>query len=120
MKNDEDNWKTYTDIVSRFYNASSLCCVHNSIGRGTMCFSGCKVDIDTEGYFYINGGAVIRDSFYTEYEKGDLDYPYTVREGSAFILQDYRPYVNDSRLFGAIPVEDILGKVIFVSRLRDI
>ena len=44
--------------------------------------------------------------------------PLTVPEGSVFVLSDNSSDVNDSRLFGTIPLSDYRGSVIFLMRRR--
>ncbi len=44
--------------------------------------------------------------------KGDVEYPYTVPEGSVFLMGDNRNGSSDSRLFGAVDNKYILGKVL--------
>lgn len=44
--------------------------------------------------------------------------PYTVEEGRAFVLNDYREDTDDSRSFGAVSLNDIEGPLIFSMRRR--
>jgi signal peptidase I len=56
----------------------------------------------------------------TEPQEGDVTYPYTVDEGSYFVLCDYRTISFDSRTYGAISKKDLDGKVITLLRRRGI
>ncbi len=47
-------------------------------------------------------------------------YPYTVPKGKVFVVGDYRVNYNDSRLFGAVDVKNIRGKVISFLQTKDI
>jgi type IV secretory pathway protease TraF len=47
-----------------------------------------------------------------------ITYPYTVEEGSYFVLCDYRTADSDSRYYGAIAKSDLDGKVIALLRRR--
>jgi signal peptidase I len=38
------------------------------------------------------------------------DQPYTVPEGTVFVAGDNSPMSFDSRFFGAIPLEDVIGR----------
>ena len=81
---------------------------------------GDVVDI-SEDALTVNGYGVYEDAVYpTTGEGAKIRFPYTVPEGTYFILNDYRSDVNDSRTFGAIPKGGIKGKVVFVMRRRGI
>lgn len=78
------------------------------------------VDISEKGEVSINGGKISEDVFYAT-EPGDvITYPYTVPDGSYFILNDNRQNTDDSRTQGAVAKKDIVGKVVFVLRRRGI
>ena len=47
-----------------------------------------------------------------------LSYPYQVPENSVFVLGDYRTRSTDSRLYGAISLDQVEGKVITILRRR--
>ena len=52
------------------------------------------------------------------FDRGDYDtdrqvYEYSVPEGKIFVMGDNRDRSNDSRSFGAVDADDIVGKVIF-------
>ena len=64
----------------------------------------------SEDKFTINGN-VVSELIYYKTKPGELTYPYTVPEGSYFILNDMREDLNDSRTFGAVPEKDIEGAV---------
>lgn len=49
---------------------------------------------------------------------GTIDYPYTVPEDSCFILCDYREQETDSRTYGAIRKDQIIGTLIFAMQIR--
>jgi signal peptidase I len=69
----------------------------------------------------INGNVQEEEIFYiTEPAAGALNYPYTVPEGSYFILSDYRTIGVDSRYFGAVYQDEIVGKVFSVLRTRTV
>lgn len=77
-----------------------------------------EVELDDYGNVLVNSSIIASNNYYQDYPKGDFEFPYLVPTDSVYVLQDYRVEMNDSRLFGAIPEEDILGKVIFVFRIR--
>ena len=82
---------------------------------------GDVIDID-EGNVYVNGELQDESWAYGETmeEEGVILYPYTVREGSYFVLGDNRTASKDSRAFGEVSQRQIRGKVFFqVGRGKD-
>ncbi len=81
---------------------------------------GDVIDMTGDGYYRINGNVPFEDQFYeTNPSSGQgVKYPYTVPEGSVFLLGDYRLQTDDSRNFGAIPTEDLIGEVVLTFRRR--
>jgi signal peptidase I len=67
------------------------------------------------GVLYVNGEPQIRDYTAEEAIYGDFG-PITVPENSFFMMGDNRNYSADSRVIGAIPAENIIGKVFWHSR----
>ena len=53
-------------------------------------------------------------------EESALTYPYQVGQDRYFLLDDHRNAGRDSRLFGELSKEDLLGKVVYVFRRRGI
>ena len=88
------------------------------VGR-VMDSGGDVVSIDEDGKFYVNETNTTGEILYPTYASGtEISYPYTVPQGSVFILGDYRTHTIDRREFGAIPLEDVEGKVISILRRR--
>ena len=66
---------------------------------------GCETDVitmDDTGTLLVNGTAQTGEIAFPTYAKEGITYPYTVPEGSVFILGDYRTHAKDSREFGPI------------------
>ena len=64
---------------------------------------GCETDVitmDDTGTLLVNGTAQTGEIALPTYAKEGITYPYTVPEGSVFILGDYRTHAKDSREFG--------------------
>ena len=81
---------------------------------------GDVVDISEE-YLKVNDYGITEDVvFPTRSEGSKITFPYTVPEGSFFVMNDFRNDINDSRTYGAIPQTDCEGKVVLVLRLRGI
>lgn len=83
--------------------------------------AGDVVDIQEDG-LYINGYRQLESGIYEEtnrYTQG-ISFPLTVAEGEVFLLGDSRESATDSRIFGTVRTEDILGKVMLLLRRRGI
>jgi signal peptidase I len=76
------------------------------------------ITMDDSGTLRINGTIQSGEIMYPTYAKDGIDYPYQVPEDHVFILGDYRTQTLDSRDYGAIPMDDIEGKVITLLRRR--
>lgn len=68
----------------------------------------------------LNGAIVSEEIMYpTEInETSGIQYPVQLFDGSYFILNDYRPDMNDSRTIGPVYSDELHGKLIFVLRRR--
>ena len=82
--------------------------------------SGDVIDISENGELLINGAIASEDIFYPTHkaENSDIPFPYTVEEGRAFILNDYRDNKDDSRSFGTVDLKDIDGPFLLIIRRR--
>lgn len=76
------------------------------------------ITMDESGTLRINGTIQSGEILYPTYAKDGIDYPYKVPEDHVFILGDFRTQTLDSRDYGAIPMDDIEGKVITLLRRR--
>ena len=78
------------------------------------------VTIDDTGSLTVNGTTQTGEILYPTYpdEDGSLTYPYTVPENCVFVLGDYRTRATDSRLLGAVSLDQVEGKVITILRRR--
>ena len=81
-----------------------------------------EIQVTENGALLINGSAPAEQVFYitAPAEGSDVGYPYQVQEQECFLLDDFRTEGQDSRTFGAVREDDLLGKVVFVFRRRGI
>lgn len=104
---------TKNDVV--VYQADGV----THVGR-VLALAGDVVNITEDGTLLVNGTTQNGEILYPTYpaSAAGLSYPYTVPEGSVFILADYRTNAADSRNFGAIPMRDVKGTVLALLRRR--
>ena len=82
--------------------------------------AGDEIDIN-DSYVKVNGYGVTEDVVYPTTSEGALvSFPYVVKEGSVFVLNDFRNDIEDSRTYGAVSLDDCEGKVVLVLRRRGI
>ncbi len=62
---------------------------------------------------YVNGDRLIEDYVFIDYTYYQEPIKVLVPEGEVFVLGDHRNNSQDSRIFGTVDVDSILGKVIF-------
>ena len=51
-------------------------------------------------------------------EEADIAYPYSIPDGQFFLLNDYRDEKTDSRMYGAVDRNHIIGRLVFLFRRR--
>ena len=81
---------------------------------------GNEINITDKGELFVNGVLAAEDIYYPTFKdsNSNLNYPYLVEEGKAFILNDFREKMDDSRQFGAVNLDDIDGPLILSLRRR--
>ena len=83
---------------------------------------GDTVEIGQGERLVVNGNSMIETNIFyptPEYE-GFMEYPVTLGEGEYFVLADYRNGGADSRFFGAVKENEILGTVITILRRNNL
>ena len=79
---------------------------------------GDKVEVRDDGLVYVNGVALVEPYLYSD-EAGGAPQPttaplevssWTVPEGELFLMGDHRQNSSDSRAFGAVPIDRIIGR----------
>ena len=76
----------------------------------------------TEERLMVNGNALVESNIFyrtPEYE-GFVEYPLVLGEGEYFVLGDHRDGAADSRFFGAVKEDEILGTVITILRRNNL
>ena len=78
------------------------------------------IELSENGELLVNNAIASEDIYYPTYkaEASAVRYPYTVEEGKAFILNDHREDIDDSRSFGAVELKDIDGPLLLIVRRR--
>ena len=99
------------DIIAFYYSNKVLV-------KRVIAVGGDVVELDENGVFTVNG-EVLDEPYVTEKVYGDstdIEFPYTVPEGSYFVAGDNRADSTDSRSsdIGAVSEEDVVGRVFFV------
>lgn len=80
---------------------------------------GDTVEITEDATLKVNGSVVMENDIYfstPQYEDSTVTYPVTLADGEFFVLCDYREGARDSRYFGPVTQDEILGKAITVVR----
>ena len=87
------------------------------IGR-VVGIPGDTVDFNDDGTYTINGTVPYETIYFaTKPAQGSqIEYPYTVKEGEVFVLNDMRDMDSDSRVYGGIA--ETKGKVVLIIRRR--
>ena len=82
---------------------------------------GDVVELDESGQLWVNDSVWSEDVFYPTFAAQDgISFPYTVEEDRLFLLCDHRTDTRDSRSFGTVREENVMGRVIAVMRRRGI
>lgn len=89
------------------------------IGRIAACEND-VVSMDESGILLVNGTVISGEILYPTYAREESGSSERVPEGCVYVLGDYRTQSKDSRDFGAIPLENVRGKVITILRRRGI
>ena len=80
--------------------------------------SGDTVEITDTEQLMVNGNIMLEPNIFypTTRYMGFTEYPFQLGEGECFVLADKRPGGVDSRYFGAVEKNEILGTVITIVR----
>lgn len=91
----------------------------NRFGR-VIAIPGDTIEIVQDGPYQLNGTTPYETIYFaTQPAAGsNVKYPYTVKEGELFILNDFRDNVYDSRTLSGVSIENMKGKVVLLIRRR--
>lgn len=91
------------------------------IGR-VVAVAGDTVEITGNQALMINGSAMVESIIFypTPVYEGFVEYPVTLRDGACFVLSDSRNGGEDSRYYGPVGADEILGTVITVIRRNNL
>lgn len=79
--------------------------------------AGEEVEIMEDSGVRVNGNITYQTVPYHT-PPGTISYPYTVEEDSFFLLGDYREQETDSRTYGSIRRDQIIGVLVFALQVR--
>ena len=107
--------------LSREFHAQDIVVVRKNnkkyVGR-IVAVPGDKVEITDDETLVINGNVMIEPNVYvsTPRYEGFVEYPVELSENEYFILCDQRKGSEDSRYYGSVAKNEIIGKIITVLR----
>ena len=83
---------------------------------------GQKIDINEKNELLVDDHPEEHQTYYeTEPQRdSNVQFPYIVQSDKIFVMGDYRLAKDDSRIFGAIPIKNIKGKIIGIFQVRNI
>ena len=84
--------------------------------------AGDTVEISQEGRLIVNGNAMIETNIFSQTTAyvSFTEYPLQLQEGECFVMADLRSGGADSRFFGPVKEEEILGTVITIMRRNNL
>lgn len=84
--------------------------------------AGDTVEISEGDRLIVNGNTMIETNIFygTPRFESQVDFPLTLQEGECFVLADSRQNGTDSRFFGPVQKDEILGTVITIVRRNNL
>lgn len=84
--------------------------------------AGDTVEISEGDRLIVNGNTMIETNIFygTPRFESQVDFPLTLQEGECFVLADSRQNGTDSRFFGPVQKDEILGTVITIIRRNNL
>lgn len=83
---------------------------------------GDTVEIGNSSHLIVNGNPQVETNIFypTPVYEGFVRYPLTLGDGEYFVLADYRNGGADSRFFGPVRLDEVLGTVITIARRNNL
>ncbi|MEY8310317.1 signal peptidase I [Erysipelotrichaceae bacterium 51-3] len=107
-------------MPSTLWNNDIICYEKDSLTRTGRIVArpGDTVEITENSTLRVNNSEVYEGDIYysTPAYDNDIQYPLTLADDEYFILSDFREGARDSRQFGPVKKDEIIGKVITVLR----
>ena len=114
-------------IKSAFKNAAVWLRLHSPEGTAqfvcrVIAVSGDTVEITEGGHLIVNGNSMVETNIFSSTVPyvGFQEYPIKLQPGECFVLADLRAGGADSRFFGPVKTEEILGTVITIMRRNNL
>ena len=84
--------------------------------------AGDTVEVTDNQHLIINGNTMVESNIFyqTPRYEGFTEYPITLKEGEIFVLADMRNGGHDSRYFGPVTKDEVIGTVITILRRNGI
>ena len=122
------NDDSFLGKVNRFlYNAEEFLGLRRPDGKQTfvcrvVAVAGDTVEITEEGGLLINGNHVVESNIFSHTTPyvGFTEYPLTLHAGELFVMADQRDGGADSRFFGVVHSDEVLGTVITILRRNNL
>lgn len=114
--------------INRFvYNAEVKLGLRRPDGKQTfvcrvVAVAGDTVEVTDDGRLIVNGNTMIESNIFSQTTPylGFTQYPLTLHAGECFVMADLRNGGADSRFFGPVTTEEILGTVITIVRRNNL
>jgi len=84
--------------------------------------AGDTVEVTDNQHLIVNGNTMVESNIFyqTPRYEGFTEYPITLKEGEIFVLSDMRNGGHDSRYFGTVDKNEVIGTVITILRRNGI
>lgn len=111
LKNEDVCFASKVNIEPRRYDIVTANVNGKSIVKRVVGIPGDVLYVK-DGILYINGNPSLQEYNFITEESGLLSDEYFVGDNEYFLLGDNRAESNDSRVFGAVPIDQIKGIVV--------
>ncbi len=99
-------------IEDKSINLSGASDAHYALVKRVIAVAGDHVVVNTAGQVYLNGQRLTEDYVFTDGAVHSRYIDMTVPEGEIFVLGDHRNNSTDSRYFGTVRVDCVIGRAL--------